>query len=204
MNCRSTFAMPAGFLIFALAATSTAAAAQHSGGSAAAIPPVPAEASQFDFLVGEWKVVAGPAVTTLAMRVHGAPELAGTWKAWRAFDGWGIEDELRLSDKSGNPNTLGHSMRAYDPAARHWLISALDPYRSVLSSSVAEWHNGEMLVTGSGTGADGRAYTTRSTFSAIKPASFHFLQERSYDGGRTWGAPGVKIDATRTRTTAAR
>ena len=68
----------------------TALYAQHGGASPSIATP-PREATQFDFLIGQWDLVAKPAATTLAMRIHGAPRFVGSWKAWRAFDGFGIE-----------------------------------------------------------------------------------------------------------------
>src|SRR5262245_40799697 len=69
--------------------------AQHSatGGSRPALSPA-REASQFDFLVGQWELVVTPKVNSLAAKIHGAPTFLGTWKAWRAVDGFGVEDEL--------------------------------------------------------------------------------------------------------------
>src|SRR5437764_1451564 len=81
------------------------AAAQHGtpGASRPAAAP-PTEASQFDFLLGQWELTVMPKVSSLAAAIHGAPRLLGTWKGWRAMDGYGIEDELRIVDGSGNPS----------------------------------------------------------------------------------------------------
>ena len=174
--------------------------AQHSAESAADQLP-PREAVQFDFLVGDWELVGKPVAKTLAERIHGVRELRGTWKAHREFDGRGVEDELRLTDRAGNPRAVLHSMRVYDPAARHWLVTGLDPYRPAFSSSVAEWRGAEMIVTGSGADQDARAFVTRSKYFDITPTSFRFSQERSYDGGRTWSNAGVGIEAKRAVTT---
>ena len=111
-----------------------------------------------------------------------------------------MEDELRLTDRAGNPLAVLHSMRAYDPAAKHWIVAGLDPYRPAISSSIAEWRSAEMIVTGSGTDQDARAFVARSKYFDITPASFRFSQERSYDGGRTWSSAGVNIEAKRAAT----
>jgi hypothetical protein len=125
------------------------------------------------------------------------PRFPGTWKAWRALDGWGIEDEIRLTDESGNPRALTHTVRVYDAVARHWKLSSLEVYRPIFQSGTAEWRGGEMHLTGRGTDTDGRAYLSRTRFHAISPTSFRFQQDRSYDDGKSWTEGFVKIEATR-------
>ena len=61
------------------------------------------------------------------------------WKAWRAFAGYGLEDELSITDAAGNPVALSHSMRIFDRATRQWSITGLDVYRAKFSSATAEW-----------------------------------------------------------------
>jgi hypothetical protein len=191
-------------LAAALLSWSTPSLAQHAGsasGTSALTPP--AEAAQFDFLIGQWNLVARPAATTLATRIHGVPKLVGSWKAWRAFDGWGIEDELRLTDESGNPRTLSHSLRVADATTRTWKTTSLDAYRTSFSSSVAEWKGGEMHTSATGTDAEGRAFMNRSRYVDIKPSSFRFVNERSTDAGKTW-TETLRIDAKRVAAAATR
>ncbi|MEO8460455.1 MAG: hypothetical protein ABI451_07995, partial [Dokdonella sp.] len=60
----------------------------------------PAEAKQFDFLIGQWELDVKPKINSLIAMVHGTPKLVGTWKATRAFDGFGIDDEVHIIDSS--------------------------------------------------------------------------------------------------------
>src|SRR5436305_4499139 len=106
----------------ALLVLSAPAAAQHvTAGTTRPAAAPPGEASQFDFLIGQWELTVMPKVSSLAAAIHGAPRLLGTWKGWRAMDGYGIEDELRIVDGSGNPSALMHSLRAYDDNAHQWI-----------------------------------------------------------------------------------
>ena len=162
------------------------AQAQHAAGGAPPSRTAPAEAAQFAFLVGQWELDVRVPPSGLAQRIHGTPRILGSWKAWRAFDGWGVEDEMRLTDGSGNPMNLLHSLRVYDAASRGWLLTGLDVYRARFTSSTAEWRDGTMTLTGRGTDAEGRAQVTRTRFSDITPTGFRWLQERSTDEGRTW------------------
>src|SRR6185437_10737296 len=84
---------------FAQAAGSNPAAS----GSAAA-----AAAGQFDFLLGRWELVVHPKVSSLAAMIHGTPKLIGTLKAWRVPGSGGIEDEISITDGSGNPLSANH------------------------------------------------------------------------------------------------
>lgn len=191
-----------GFLIVALAVPS--AMAQPHGRAAAGsrvLAPAP-EAKQFDFMIGHWELVVSPKVSSLAARIHGARKLAGTWKAWRAFDGFGVEDELRIVDGSGNPTTLSHAMRVFDPATKRWLVTALDVYRSRFSSSTAEWNGTQMVATGTGADADGRPVRTRTRFTDIRPNEFVMVQDRSSDDGANWEAGVLTITAKRIAATA--
>jgi hypothetical protein len=190
--------------LWAVLALAGPAAAERAARMASPSPDAPPEASQFEFLVGQWEIVAEPRVEGLAARVHGNPKLPGTWAAWPALDGWGIEDELRITDPSGNPQLLSHAVRAYDPKAERWSISTLDVYRSLFNTLTAEWRDNRMAVSGDGTDAQGKSYRTRSFFRDITPNSFVYQVDRSYDGGDTWTEAFLKIEAKRVAAVAPR
>jgi hypothetical protein len=179
-------------------------AAQH-GAAGGAAPSVasPPEAKQHDFLIGQWELTVKVPASGLAQRLHGTPKLVGTWKAWRAFDGFGIEDELRITDASGNPISLNHAMRYYDRTAKQWVITGLDVYRGKVTSATAVWAEGRMRQTSQGTDQEGKTYLNRSRFGEITPTSFVFFQERSYDEGKKW-TEALTIEAKRVAATAPR
>jgi len=187
-----------------LVSVHTAAVAAQRGSPAPSVSSPPGQAAQFDFLVGQWSLVVSPAVSGLAARLHGAPRLSGTWKAWRALDGWGIEDELRITDHAGNPRAYTHAVRVYDASAQHWNGSSLDVYRGAFTSSTAEWKDAQMVVTSRGTDVDGRAYLARVRYYDISPATFRFQQDRSFDDGRSWTEAVLRIEARREPPTAPR
>ncbi|MBV9880642.1 MAG: hypothetical protein JO180_09100 [Gemmatirosa sp.] len=181
-----------------------AAHAQHASPPSQGVARAPREASQYDFLVGQWSLTVTPKASTLAQRIHGVRKLGGTWSAWRALDGWGIEDELRIVDASGNPQTFVHFTRFYDPRARHWNVSGIDVYRQQLTQSVAELQGDAMTALADGTDGDGKAYRSRTRLTRIAADAFRYQQDRSYDGGRTWDEGLVVIDAKRVSATAPR
>jgi len=178
--------------------------AQHGGGAAPASAAVPAEAGQFDFLVGQWELEVTPKVGGLAAMIHGTPKLVGSWKAWKAFDGYGVDDELRILDASGNPRALNHSQRIYDSKTQAWLISGLDVYRTRFGSASAKWKDGEMRQEGSGQSPEGKPVLTRTRFYEITPERFKMRQDRSADNGATWEEGVLTVTATRVSRKAAR
>ena len=198
MLCRSTLAF------LALLSVPAAATAQHGGGATPPSTTAPREATQYDFLVGQWELVVRPKVASLAARIHGAPRMLGVWKAWRAFDGWGVEDELRIVDGSGNPTSLTHGLRVFDAAARKWTQTLLDVYRARFTTATAEWRDSQMWVTGQGTDQEGRPTISRSRFYDITPNGFKYQTDRSSDGGRTWDEAVLRIEATRVAAAAPR
>ncbi len=171
--------------------------AQHSGGVALPAITVPAETSQFDFLIGHWELEVTPKVSGIAAALHGAPKLVGSWKAWRAFDGHGVTDELRVIDASGNPVSLNHTLRIFDAKAQQWLVQGLDVYRARFGAATAMWRGGEMWVSGSGSASDGKPVLTRSRFSDITAERFRMRQDRSSDNGVTWDEGVLSVSAKR-------
>ena len=177
-----------------------------SAGASQSQPPTapPREAAQFDFLIGQWEIELTPKVNSLAAMIHGKPRLLGSWKAWRAFEGFGIEDELRVTDGSGNPASLALAQRIFDTKNRRWLISSLDVYRQRFSSATAQWQDGEMRASGQGHSSEGRPFISRSRFHEITPERFRMSQDRSFDEGRSWEEGVLTISARRVAAKAVR
>ena len=190
-------------IFFSLLTIPSVSYAQHGGGGQPAIRSVPPAASQYNFLVGQWELDVRPLVTGLA-KIHGSPKFIGTWKAWRALDGWGIEDELKISDGSGNPRTFTHAVRVYDANAQRWSINSLDVYNQKFTTATAKWSGREMNQTASGTDSEGKAYMSRTRVYDITPNSFKWQQDRSFDAGRTWTEGTLRIEARRVSATANR
>lgn len=162
------------------------ASAQHGGGAANITVSAPKEVSQFDFMVGDWDLDVEVPATTFAAKIHGMPKLVGTWRVRKALDGWGLEDDMKITDVAGNPRTMSHAVRYFDPNTGKWAISGLDVYRGKFSTSRAEWRGSEMNVTGSGKDASGNTQMIRTRIYDISQTGFRFRQEKSADRGRTW------------------
>jgi len=191
-------------LVLSLALALTGIAHAQHGGGAGAAAAAPAEAAQFDFLVGQWELEVTPKVSGLAAMIHGAPKLVGSWKAWKAFDGHGLDDELRIVDASGNPRSLSYSQRIFDAKTQRWLVSGLDVYRARFGSSSGQWQGGEMRLEGSGLTNDGKPMLTRTRFMEITAERFKMRQDRSYDNGANWEEGTLTVVAKRVSRKAAR
>ena len=190
-------------LLVALLFAPTTTWAQH-GGEAPLDTKAPRDASQFSFMIGAWALEVKPKATSLAARIHGAPKMQGTWKAWRALEGWGIQDELRITDASGNPVALTHFVRVFDPSLRRWSVSALDVYRAKFTASTAQRQGNEILTSAQNVVVDGKPALSRARITDVTPNGFRYHQDRSTDGGRTWTEDVVVIDARRTAAVAPR
>jgi hypothetical protein len=166
-----------------------------------AAPGAATPSHQFDFLLGEWEVSVSPKVSTLAAMIHGTPKLVGHWKAWRAFDGRGIEDELAVTDTSGNPIQQTRSLRVFDAEAAHWVIVSLDGLRAHPGESTGSVQKGVLQVDGKGVSGDGTAYLARSRYEDIGAEGFRLRQDRSFDNGATWEEDAIVVDAKKARTT---
>ena len=181
------------FLLAASALASVGSSHAQQGGA----PVAPPEVAQFDFLIGQWNIEATPKVNGLVAMIHGTPHLLGTWKAWHAFDGFGVDDEIRVVDGGGNPVNLSRSLRVYDAKAHRWAIESLDVYGARFSAATAQWQGGEMHVSGNGTMPDGKAYLSRTRFYEIAPDHFTMRLDRSYDNGASWDEGAVTVSAKR-------
>jgi hypothetical protein len=184
-------------MTLALAIAPSAAMAQH--GTTVAAPPSspPREASQYDFMIGDWELKVEVPPPSFAARIHGVPKLVGTWKVRRALDGWGIEDDLHVTDMAGNPSSFAHAMRYYDRTSRKWIISSLEVYRGRYSTATGEWRGREMISTSTSKDAEGKTYMLRTRLYDITPSGFRFQQDRSEDNGKSWKEGTLKIEAHR-------
>jgi hypothetical protein len=181
-----------------------AARAQHFGGGGPDTTP-PAEAHQLDFLLGDWTLVVLPHVSTMVAMVHGQPKLAGSWKAWRSVEGFGIEDEMRVTSPEGDPLAFSHALRVFDRSGQRWRATLLDVYRTRFDTSTGVLAAGELIFTGEERHADdGRFVVARARFGQITRDGFHWQQELSYDHGKTWEEPSLVIEAHRAPAAAAR
>jgi hypothetical protein len=177
--------------IISWAATLTAVApseSQPQTSEGARRPPL--EASQFDFLIGDW-TFAAVWKTPAGSRTGG-----GTWTARKAFEGYGIADEWRVL-RDGDVAYLGASMRIYDVARGAWHLTFSDVFNGRWEDQFAEFRDGEMHLSWGGWDARGRRYLMRVRYYDISSDHFRWKGDRSYDGGATWIDGWLTMEVTR-------
>ena len=174
---RAAVAAPAGL-------TGTLPAPAPASASAA-----PADATtgarDFDFFFGRWQVRH----RRLKERLAGSRE-------WVEFDGTSVAQPLLGGFGNVDDNVFaldGHTvrgvtLRSFDPATGQWSIWYLDtrvplgpldpPVRGSFRDGVGTFHADDTFA--------GRPIKVRFTWSALAPATPHWEQAFSADGGATW------------------
>jgi hypothetical protein len=76
----------------------------------------------------------------------------------------------------------GTTLRVYDPGLDAWHILWSDPLRQVYRRQIGRARGDDIVQDGT----DDTGAAVRWSFTEITPNSFHWLGERSPDGGKTW------------------
>ena len=142
------------------------------------------EASDFDFLHGEWNVHN----RRLRERLAGSDEwdeFEATTVARPILDGLANEDEFRTDYDGG---FVGMSFRFFDPASGQWSIYWADSRHPalLLEPPVIGSFSGNVGVFECDDTFDGRPIRVRYTWSAVTTATPRWEQAFSEDGGESW------------------
>lgn len=152
-------------------------------------PKAPPETAQFSFLIGTWDCKTrfmGPDGTWL--------DGEATWTGYYILDGWAIQDDWVSRD--GQDTFHGTNIRSFNPKTGRWDNRWL-PQGALQWKYYQAVKVGETMVMMGGEGKDPRgAFVDRNTFHEIKPDSWLWRKERSYDNGNSWVEVGV-IEARR-------
>lgn len=183
---------PALLLVLALAALAAPLAA---GSMTSPNPKAPAETSQFDFLIGEWKCKTRWMQPDGAL-VDGPP---ATWTGEYILDGWAIQDHWTSTQPDGSL-FHGTNIRSFNPETERWDNRWLAQGNLQWKYFWAEKVGDDMVMTG-GEGKDtqDRAFVDRNVFYDITADSWKWRKDRSFDGGATWIEGVGHIHATRAR-----
>ena len=150
------------------AASPPAASAEHNG------------QNDFDFLFGRWKV-------------HLKRKVPGTDR-WRDSDGYGNYRKIwggraninEFFSESPNEHLEGLTLRTYNPVTHLWSVYWANSRDGILSSAqVGKFDHGQGEFYAQDN-SDGNGTLVRYVWSKITPASAHFEQAFSEDGGKSW------------------
>lgn len=163
------------------------------------IQAAPPEASQFDFLLGEWTV-------DVTSKSPGTPPTYhGVWRASKTLNGLGVVDEYAVSDDAGRVVYGGTTLRVFDTNAGTWTMRYVDQ----LGGKTGRWsellgvkEGPEMHVEQRGQSPDGRTTILKIRYYNIQPDHFSWAADQSSDGGATWVRDYLRLEATRRSKTA--
>lgn len=140
-------------------------------------PPLPPEAAQFDFWVGEWNV-------SWKENQRGVNRITKRW------------DSVIVEEFDGRPESPleGHSVSVYDAGAGLWKQTWVDNQGGYLDFT-GKFADGKMTLSRSFQ-KDGKTVHQRMVWYDIARDAFTWNWERSLDEGKTWEVVW-KIDYTR-------
>jgi len=155
-------------------------------------PKAPKETAQYSFLIGAWECI----IQRMGPDGVLGPERSARWTGRYILDGWAIEDVWESTGPDGSP-FQGVNIRSFNPKTHVWdnrWLSSRDLQWAYYSSEKV----GETMVMTGGEGVDARGpFIDRNTFYDIKPESWSWRKDRSWDGGDTWVEGIATISAKR-------
>jgi hypothetical protein len=166
--------------------------AQKATQPAAATAAPPRDGSHdFDFEIGTWETRLRRLVNPLSGSTKWV-EYRGTSVVRPVWDCRANLVELKVEGETGLIEGL--ALRLYDPAARQWSLNYSNVRSGTISPpTIGEFVNGRGVFFGQET-LNGRAILVRFVISQVTPASAHFEQAFSGDGGETWELNWVADD----------
>lgn len=155
-----------------------------------------ASATDFDFLEGKWTVVYNNAQPGIP------PDIPGSWTATKQAEGRVLYDEFRLLGGNGETVFLGTTYRVFDDVRQKWdmrYVGLLTPGSDGIPHKTAQWADLTAWREGSTIRVDQTAgeYLLRITYSDIAKDHFRWKADLSTDGGKTWKADQIRIEAKR-------
>ena len=138
----------------------------------------------YGFLVGRWDMdfVSHRDDGT---KLTGKGEIHAGW----VLEGRAIQDvwiiparAARRPDGAPGPSFYGTTLRIYDPGIDAWHILWSDPVKQYYSRQIGRAHGNDIVQIGK----DDSGAAVRWRFTEITPDAFHWLGERSPDGGASW------------------
>jgi hypothetical protein len=138
----------------------------------------------YGWLIGDWEMQSVYHQTDGSTR-KGHGEIHFGW----ALQGRAIQDVWRIPgrnpDGPDDPSEslmYGTTLRIYDPGIDAWHILWSDPVKQYYSRQIGRGDGADIVQQGT----DDNGTLARWRFTEIKANSFHWLGERSADGGTTW------------------
>ncbi len=141
-------------------------------------------ASVYAWLIGSWDV------RVIDHQSDGSKhESAGEWHFSWVLEGRAVQDVWisppRTQRKASPPksgNRYGTSLRVYDSKIGAWRVTWINPVSGAHDELIGRRKGNDIVQEG----RDSEGNQMRWVFTDIKPDTFRWYGERSYDGGKTW------------------
>ena len=140
--------------------------------------------SLYGWMIGDWDMDYVYYLPDGATR-KGTGSIHSGW----ALQGRAVQDVWRIPGRSAEQpddpaksQMYGTTLRIYDPGIDAWHIVWSDPVKQYYSRQIGRARGNDIVQEG--VDADGSA--VRWTFTERKQHSFHWIGERSRDGGKNW------------------
>lgn len=146
-----------------------------------------AHQAEFDYLLGDWEFNA-------VNREYGKSR--GYWSAVRLAEGQ-ILDEYRIVGDSGETYYVTTTLRAYNAVLDRWELVGMDEGNGLQDMGTAQRVGGEMHIEQRFGVMSQKPSSWRIRYYDIRPDSFSWTADRSTDGGKTWTAKHMQIEARR-------
>ena len=106
----------------------------------------------------------------------------GIWRWYYILDGQAIQDDWISIDSLDQQKTVGTNIRIYNPDEKLWYMAWIDKTHRRLATFTATSDKGNIIMDG--TNSNGRHI--HNIFFNIKPDTFDWKQEWTFDKGKSW------------------
>jgi hypothetical protein len=142
-----------------------------------------AQSRQFDFLIGNWDVVA------TRFKDDGSVlfQYKAKWEATYLNDGRMIMDDFKACGPSGEAISSFVTLRTFSETTQRWEMQGLAAFQPAAATEwYGIWQDGEMLLNASGNNADGKTIRNKIRFFEIEKDRFAWSSKTSRDEGISW------------------
>lgn len=189
--CAVLFELASSFVIAEQSITARGQTVQESKPQPSQVPPdiarylsgAPPESQQFDFLIGDWIIVATRYKPDGSMLF----QYKATWNAKYLNEGRMIFDDFKAYAPTGQVISSYVTLRTYSETNHRWEMTGLAALQPAVNAEwVGEWKGGEMLMSATGKDPGGNLVKTKIRFFHITKDSFEWESQVSLDDGKTW------------------
>ena len=146
-------------------------------------PGAPAEANDYDFLMGKWRCVYQQ-FDKKSKLVFEAP---CTWHAEYAFENKMVVDDFTMLDDAGNAVYEGRTLRTYSLQNKRWeQVFLAAKMGATLNPFTAQKVQDEMHLDVQVREPNGMTRSAEFTFTNITEGSFTWENRTTMDKGKSW------------------